>query len=210
MFIVQSPPALSQAPKIATTVSDYASLKGQEQELKSQLENLTERRHDVANELEGKTGVDKVGIEQRLAIVDNNIARVERDLSDVQAKLVASAPAYIEQPPPRVIRVNNDDDMVAAGFLGSGITLFLLSPIIWRWFRGRKNRPATAPAAAALPNERMDRMEHAIDSIAVEIERVSENQRFMTRLMTETQLAGTLAAVRDSAEAAKMAAGENR
>jgi hypothetical protein len=49
-------------------------------------------------------------------------------------------------------------------------------------------------------------MEMAIDSIAVEMERVSENQRFMTRLMTETQLAGTIAAVRGSTEAAKAAA----
>jgi hypothetical protein len=46
----------------------------------------------------------------------------------------------------------------------------------------------------------------AIDSIAVEMERVSENQRFMTRLLTETQLAGTIAAVRGSTEAAKAAA----
>ena len=51
--------------------------------------------------------------------------------------------------------------------------------------------------------ERLDRIEHAVDTIAIEIERVSENQRFMTRLMTETQLAGTIAAVRSSAEAAK-------
>jgi hypothetical protein len=38
------------------------------------------------------------------------------------------------------------------------------------------------PAPGASP---IDRMEQAIDSIAVEVERVSENQRFVTRLLTE-------------------------
>ena len=35
------------------------------------------------------------------------------------------------------------------------------------------------------------------------MERVSENQRFMTRLLTETRLADSIAAVRGSAEMAK-------
>ncbi len=32
---------------------------------------------------------------------------------------------------------------------------------------------------------RLDRMEHAIDSIAVEVERISEGQRFTTKLLAE-------------------------
>jgi len=33
--------------------------------------------------------------------------------------------------------------------------------------------------------ERMDRLEHAVDSIAVEVERISEGQRFTTKLLTD-------------------------
>lgn len=33
--------------------------------------------------------------------------------------------------------------------------------------------------------ERLDRMEHAMDAIAVEVERISEGQRFTTRLLSE-------------------------
>lgn len=44
-------------------------------------------------------------------------------------------------------------------------------------------------SAATLPSrdiaERLERMEHAIESIAVEIERVSEGQRFTTKLLSE-------------------------
>ena len=41
---------------------------------------------------------------------------------------------------------------------------------------------------AAIPSDvsaRLERMEQAIDSIAVEVERISEGQRFTTRLLAE-------------------------
>ena len=42
--------------------------------------------------------------------------------------------------------------------------------------------------AAALPTEsgeRLERIEQAMDAIAIEVERVSEGQRFVTRLLSE-------------------------
>jgi len=69
-----------------------------------------------------------------------------------------------------------------------------------RWLR---ESPSAGTTSIGAGNQRLERIEQAVDTIAVEIERVSENQRFMTRLMTETQLAGTIAAVRSSADAAK-------
>ena len=94
--------------------------------------------------------------------------------------------------------------------MGAGITLALLVPFFLRQFRRRRLSPTQSTGQEqrmlALGAERIERMEQSIDSIAVEMERVSENQRFMTRLLTETQLAGTIAAVRGSAEAAKAAA----
>ncbi len=41
---------------------------------------------------------------------------------------------------------------------------------------------------------RLDRMEQAIDSIAVEVERISEGQRFTTRLLSERSDAAPLPA----------------
>ena len=65
---------------------------------------------------------------------------------------------------------------------------------------------ANAKANLIASQERLERIEQAVDSIAIEVERVSENQRFMTRLMTETQLGDTIKDVRKSAELAKSAA----
>jgi hypothetical protein len=67
----------------------------------------------------------------------------------------------------------------------------------------KRSTPPTIPGNWADTPNRLERLETAVDTIAVEIERVSESQRFMTRLMTETQLGSTVASVRASHEAAR-------
>jgi hypothetical protein len=134
------------------------------------------------------------------------LLQIETDLGTVGRDLAATAPVSIVTPPPRTIyRGYDDDDLIGAGFTGAALMLALFVPFIIRNFRRKRRAEVTAPQPF-IGGERIERMEQAIDTIAVEMERVSENQRFMTRLLTETQLAGTIAAVRGSAEAAKAAA----
>jgi hypothetical protein len=59
------------------------------------------------------------------------------------------------------------------------------------WGRGRA--PALdrgQEAAAGDLAGRLERMEHAIDAMAVEVERISEGQRFTTKLLSERVPAG--------------------
>ena len=42
-----------------------------------------------------------------------------------------------------------------------------------------------APQSAALSEDRMLRLEAAVESIAIEVERISEGQRFTTKLLSE-------------------------
>jgi hypothetical protein len=42
-----------------------------------------------------------------------------------------------------------------------------------------------ASAVSTVTDARLERMEHAVDAIAIEIERISEGQRFTTRLLSE-------------------------
>lgn len=194
-----TPPAHEQA---------YYQLKSKKEVLEDQLESVTERREDLVRELQGRIAdVDRTGLETRVKSLDAQILQLETDLAAVGKQLVEQAPASLTVPPVRVHwRGYGDEDMVGAGFVGAGIMFALFIPLIIRHFRRRRTPPNTSTQTPVIAAERIDRMEQAIDSIAVEIERVSENQRFMTRLMTETQLAGTIAAVRGSAEAAKAAA----
>jgi hypothetical protein len=47
------------------------------------------------------------------------------------------------------------------------------------------DRKSAVIAATSIADDRMARLEMAVESIAVEVERISEGQRFTTRLLTE-------------------------
>lgn len=204
--VIATPQAQSQRAPRAATTADYGALKARQKELNNQLSEAQDRREELARDAQQKTGADRAGLETRVGILDQRLSQIESDLTTVGRELAATAPASIAEPPIRIVHRGYDDgDMFGAGFAGAGLAFALLSPFLFRLFRRRRHVQAQTPQSA-VGAERIERMEHAIDTIAVEIERVSENQRFMTRLMTETQLAGTIAAVRESAGAAKVAA----
>jgi hypothetical protein len=63
-----------------------------------------------------------------------------------------------------------------------------ITAIGWPLARAYAKRVEQGDAAARVPVEvtsRLERMEQAIDSIAVEVERISEGQRFTTKLLAE-------------------------
>jgi hypothetical protein len=63
--------------------------------------------------------------------------------------------------------------------------------LVRAWARKIENQ-SKLPKVPAENAERMERMERAIDSVAIEIERISENQRFLTKLLSERADAGAL------------------
>jgi hypothetical protein len=66
-------------------------------------------------------------------------------------------------------------------------TLAVLMPItIGLMLRMLKGAPRDVqPIADPASNARLDRLEQAMDAIAIEIERISEGQRFVTKVLTE-------------------------
>lgn len=65
--------------------------------------------------------------------------------------------------------------MSTAGFVAIGLG----SRILWRWGSHKKPAPLTPP-----DDDRMLRLETAVDTIAIEVERISEAQRFMVGLLS--------------------------
>jgi hypothetical protein len=57
-------------------------------------------------------------------------------------------------------------------------------PLAKAWAR-RLERGPQQPAMSADVTARLERMEQALDSIAIEVERISEGQRFTTKLLAE-------------------------
>jgi hypothetical protein len=175
----------------AMTKQDVAALRARRSELSDQLESAASRRRSLAEQARRADGVNKAGLDARLTILDQRIVRIESELDQVGQQLASPQAAQFAtetRPPmnfgPPVRFSNVDPEPILICFI-----LFVLSPLalsISRLIWKRGSRVAmTAPALPAESGERLERIEQAMDAIAIEVERVSEGQRFVTRLLSE-------------------------
>ena len=74
--------------------------------------------------------------------------------------------------------------LVPFGAFATAITLAIGVPIA-RAFARRMDSESKGPRIPTEVLERLERMEQSIDAVAVEIERISEGQRFTTKLLSE-------------------------
>ena len=75
---------------------------------------------------------------------------------------------------------------VTLAFFFTVAAIFIGTPLA-RAFARRIDRRSTLAAPAGSPDvtSRLDRIEHAVDAIALEVERISEGQRYVTKVMAE-------------------------
>jgi hypothetical protein len=82
--------------------------------------------------------------------------------------------------------------MVAVmGQLTGGMILITLLSL---WFRRKRDVPIAANEGLRRIEARLTEMQHALDTVAVEVERISEAQRFTTKLLSERGQSGVLGA----------------
>lgn len=184
-------PASPAAPQVYNPLEAsraYEGLVAQRTVLRSQLDDLEAQRVVVRDEYRrAQSGVDQTGLEQRLAGIDQRIAKTSIDLAEVEAKIVVAAgvPGAVPpdaMPPDFPSPSGSDDELFMMGIFFSALLAF---PIVIAYARRIWHRSAP-PAAAALPpdlSERIRAMERAVESVAVEVERVGEGQRFVTQLL---------------------------
>jgi hypothetical protein len=189
-----TPPALPGVdPSIGGLLAPGLPLTGAQREaiqearslLSDQLISAMGRRDDLAAALRTAEGADRAGIEQRLIQLDNRIIRLEMDLAETgraltEGSMVVGSGTAVQPPFGGFERV----DLTAIGVV---FTLFVLAPLALAFARLLWKRATSPRHAAASPEsaQRLERMEQAIDAVAVEVERISEGQRFVTRILTE-------------------------
>ena len=78
----------------------------------------------------------------------------------------------------------DEEIVVPIAFFISVIVMSIGIPIVRAMIR-RWDRQSLQPPTSADTSARLERIEQAIEAMSIEIERVAEGQRFVTRLMTE-------------------------
>jgi hypothetical protein len=173
--------------QVPHTVPEMEQLVARRTELSNQLESVTDRRNDLARELNGVgDGQARTGILDRLKILDQRTLQLESDIATTSQQ-IASAPAALAQISEEDGRGRgNGDDWTEGLGLGSFGTAFVFVIVMVMRRRRRKgnrqDRQSIQPDESA---QRLQRLEQGMEAIAIEIERVSEGQRFVTKLLSE-------------------------
>ncbi|HEY0243102.1 MAG TPA: hypothetical protein VGC52_10610 [Gemmatimonadaceae bacterium] len=171
------------------TQEEVEALVRQRSELADQLTSATERRVGLVNQLQSAPdGVARTGIEERIKVLDQRILQLETDLAST-GRLVALAPGDLVA----IASRNNfapgggDDDFEEGMMLGVFLAVgFVALVTAFRRFRRRKQKPVKR-TELGVESQRLERLEQGMEAIAIEIERVSEGQRFVTKLLSEKE-----------------------
>lgn len=74
----------------------------------------------------------------------------------------------------------------------TGVVMVLGLPLVIVYARKiwMRDSRSSSPENAYTSDHRLERIEHAIDAMAVEVERISEGQRFVTKLLSDRERVG--------------------
>jgi hypothetical protein len=166
-------------------------------ELNNQRNDLQSLRRRVSEQLRNPTvdGADRQGLERQIMDLDARTMALDKEIGAANARVAQAAlvpGAVVEE------RRQNDeipDEIFALTGVFFVVVLMPLSIAMALRFVRRGAR-----TVAALPHdimERFNRIDQSIDAMAVEVERIGEGQRFVTRLMSERAAAEPLSLGRD-------------
>lgn len=179
-----TPIAAGRAAPSASAI--YEGFRAQRRELSNQLDELESTRRSIISQLEDipAGSPDRKPLETRMTEVDSRITTVDQALATNATSLSNSAaiPGAIVEPP----RIVDEGPPEEAFVLGGIFMIIVFFPLSIAFARRIWRRSATA--VTTFPREVMDRMlrmEQAMEATAVEVERIGEGQRFLTRLFTE-------------------------
>ena len=155
--------------------------------LGDQMRQLENKRSELVEKAREGTAsaADRAGTEKRIADIDARIADVDKQISAADAEVARAAAipgATVE--PPRPPRQGPPEEAYVLGGMFIVIVFLPLSLAFARriW---RRSAAVTVKASSEL-QERMTAIERAVDSVAVEVERIGEGQRFVTQILTES------------------------
>lgn len=179
--------------------AQLVALDARREELKSQLQSLTDRRAMLSAQMEDAQGAAQRDLQARIATLDQRTARLDNELNGVDDAINAAIAqgatresgfdqlirgAFTQTAPRREGLFNRgSDDGITTILAGQGIGFVLLGLVLWR---GLRRRVASGIARLA-PDDanRIAQLQSAVDVMAVEIERISEGQRYVAKVLNE-------------------------
>jgi hypothetical protein len=195
--IEQGPDNAAQTLALPMTRAEVAAIRARRAELSRQLNSASDRRGELAVQLRQAVGPDRAGLEQRIGVLDQRMVQLESDIAETGRQLTGAPAGFLTSTQNEGVLGGFSSGEVLAG--GIVFTIFVLAPLAVGASRMMWKYAAAGPVRHAIPPEtagRLERIEQAVEAIAIEVERVSEGQRFVTRLMSEAKAVPALESTR--------------
>jgi hypothetical protein len=163
----------------------FEALRAKREVLGEYMSRLLNRRNNVSERLSNPNigPAEKAALEQHMRELNDRIVDMEKQLHAADAE-VAAAAGVPGSTVPEARDLGFDGppaEMLIIGTVFAGVTLLVVGlAYARRLWRGATHVVAQLPAAF---ESRFTRVEQALDAIAIEIERVSEGQRFLTKVL---------------------------
>jgi hypothetical protein len=191
-------PQVPGVPLDANPTAVWQGTVAAKRELNNQRNDLQSLRRRISEQLRNPQveGADRQGLERQLMDLDARTMALDKEIVAANARVAQAAlvPGAVVDERPR-----ESDQIPDAVFALTGVFFVVVLLPLSIAFALRLVRRG-ARAVAALPHDIMDRfnrIDQAIDAMAVEVERIGEGQRFVTRLMTERAAPEPIALERD-------------
>ena len=185
-----------QGPTRPLTQQEINIIRNQRSEMSDQLQSAQNRRERVLNELRNAPPGTEAGLQQQYQVLSDRIVAIENDVEASGRVLrTGQVPAQLVLVPPRgsLSSGNRTDDVERLGAMGAMILMPIAAIYMWRAFRRRRRGGRREVEASAEHDSRFERLEQAVDAIALEIERVGEAQRYQAKLLTEANMMPAMA-----------------
>ena len=213
---------MQQTVQIPSDAAQLAALRHRRDELDIQLRGLTDRRQQLVSERasassfsgnqtlvgeldaqirELSTRIRRLDAE-KFAMDDAISTALKQGVSDPGQSLMPPLPPQPGAPFPTEFTTVPGFDGLDPNLIRSkyermmaleGLGFVLLGLVLWRWGVGRGRRQAAM-------GQGDPQLRQAVDSIAIEVERISENQRYVTKLLAEQNQAAGVSRPQSEAE----------
>lgn len=173
--------------QIPQSHDDMMALLQQRRVVSEQLDEATSRRDKLMNRILGAPESAKPGLQAQLNVLSDRIVQLESNLNVIGQEIAGASPSLMsmaaEPSPP------TKDASFAEGAAAFGVPIFLIMSMFYVFQRRRWKREArwSQSALPAVDSDRLQRLEHGMEAMAIEVERISEGQRFVTKLLTESR-----------------------
>jgi hypothetical protein len=188
--VIVSTPTADATAQLGKLRERAGALKVLLSDLDTRRAQLTDQRNRTAADVD-RSSVDKAlaGVQHDLTTTQVQLEQINAQIDELQTERDLTRAFSLQGPPAKVATIATPDPFLGPKeimTIGSGMFILALPLVLVLARRlGVRGVPRTAVDLENSP--RLQRIEQAIESIAVEVERIGEAQRFTTKLLADRQ-----------------------